>query len=135
MAGLVDGEEMSRQLLPITEEQVFKMAKLGCTQSEIAEVFDCDQSTISKRFSSVFANARGLWKLSIRRAQTRRAVKDGSDAMLIHLGKSHLGQIEKVSVTTTQNNRWVDRAHNQRDQKPVEHANGNGHTESNGLAP
>ena len=103
---------MARPLKPIDGEQVFKLAKLGCTQAEIAEIFECDQSTISKRFSSEFASARGLWKLSIRRAQTRRAVKDGSDSMLIHLGKAVLGQVDRLNVTTSERPKFVDRASN-----------------------
>ena len=91
---------MGRPLTPIDGEQVFKLAKLGMTQSEIGEVFGVDQSTISKRFASEFASARGQWKMSIRRAQTRRAIRDGSDAMLIHLGKSVLGQSDRLDVTT-----------------------------------
>lgn len=89
---------MGRPLKDIDGEQVFKLAKLGLTQGEIAEVFGCDQSVISRRFASEFSSARGLWKMSIRRAQTRRAVKDGSDAMLIHLGKSYLGQTDRLDI-------------------------------------
>jgi transcription initiation factor TFIIIB Brf1 subunit/transcription initiation factor TFIIB len=91
---------MARPLAPISAEQVFRMAKLGMTQAEIAEVYDVDQSTISKRFSSEFASARGQWKMSLRRAQSRRAIKDGSDAMLIHLGKTYLGQTDRLDITS-----------------------------------
>ena len=83
---------MPRPKARISAAQVSKLAALGCSQDDIAEVFGVDQSTISKRFASEFARARGRWKTSLRRAQTIRAVKDRSDAMLIHLGKVYLGQ-------------------------------------------
>jgi hypothetical protein len=35
--------------------------------------------------------------MSLRRAQTVRAIKDRSDSMLIHLGKTYLGQVERPS--------------------------------------
>ena len=124
---------MGRPPKEINGEWVSRLAAYGLTQREIAEVFDCDQSTISKRFASEFATARGQWKMSIRRAQTRRAVRDGSDAMLIHLGKSVLGQNEKIQVTTKEQPRFIDRAHNPRD-KPIEHAGSNGHTNGS-VAP
>ena len=83
---------MGRPRKKIDPEAVRRMAALGCTQDEIADVLGCDQATISKRFSSEFACARARWKTSLRRAQTIRAVNDRSDAMLIHLGKVYLGQ-------------------------------------------
>jgi hypothetical protein len=91
---------MGRPLKPIDAEQVYKLARLGCTQEEIADFFSCHPDTIRDRFSSEIASARAAWKMSLRRAQTVRAVRDRSDSMLIHLGKSHLGQGERIDVTT-----------------------------------
>jgi hypothetical protein len=70
------------------------------TQAEIADVFNVSPSVISDRFRTEIARARAHWKTSLRRAQWKRA-KAGSDAMLIHLGKSKLGQTYKVDVATT----------------------------------
>jgi hypothetical protein len=70
------------------------------TQAEIADVFDVSLSVISERFRTEITRARAHWKLSLRRAQWKRA-KAGSDAMLIHLGKSELGQTYKLDVANT----------------------------------
>ena len=86
---------MGRPLKPIDADQVYKLARLGCTQDEIADVFGVDQATISRRFASEFARARGECRISLRRAQFRRAIKDRSDSMLIHLGRVYLGQGER----------------------------------------
>jgi AraC-like DNA-binding protein len=86
---------MGRPRKPIDAEQVYKLARIGCTQAEIADVLGCSQAVISERFRSEFATARADWKTSLRRAQTIRAIRDRSDNMLIHLGKAHLGQGEK----------------------------------------
>jgi hypothetical protein len=81
-----------RPRAPIDAEQVFKLAKIGCTQDEIADIFGVDQATISRNFSSEYARARAECKMSLRRAQYVRATKDRSDTMLVHLGKVYLGQ-------------------------------------------
>jgi hypothetical protein len=72
--------------------QVAKLARLGCTEAEIADFFGVSQQTISRRFRVECSRARASLKMSIRRAQYRRAVKDRSDTMLIHLGKCYLAQ-------------------------------------------
>jgi hypothetical protein len=86
---------VGRPLKDIDAEQVYKLARLGCTQKEIADFFNCHPDTIRDRFSSELTCARADWKISMRRAQTLRAVKDRSDSMLIHLGKCYLGQNDK----------------------------------------
>ncbi len=91
---------MGRPLKQIDAEQVYKLARLGLTHEDIAEVFNVDRSTISKRFSQEFTCARAEWKTSLRRAQTIRAVKDRSDTMLIHLGKTYLDQTDRIDVTS-----------------------------------
>ena len=91
---------MSRPLKEISGEQVYRLASYGLTQEEIGEVFGCSHSVISERFRQEYTSARGSWKMSLRRAQTRRAIKDGSDAMLIHLGKTYLGQTDRLDITS-----------------------------------
>ena len=91
---------MGRPLKPIDGEQVYKLAKLGCTQEEIADFFSCHPDTIRDRFSSEMRCARADWKISLRRAQTIRAIKDRSDTMLKHLGASYLDQTERMDIVT-----------------------------------
>jgi hypothetical protein len=107
---------VGRPLTPIDAEQVFKLGRLGLTQAEIADVFNVSPSVISERFRTEITRARAHWKLSLRRAQWKRA-KAGSDAMLIHLGKSELGQTYKVDVTTAGKPTvvYVEHADNPRD--------------------
>jgi hypothetical protein len=76
----------------IDAEQVYKLARLGCTQKEIADFFNCDRHTIARNFTPEIDRARGGLNVSLRRAQVLRAVRDRSDTMLIHLGKVYLGQ-------------------------------------------
>jgi hypothetical protein len=77
---------------PIDREQVIKLARLGCTQEEIAEFVGVSLATIQRRFAATIARARASLKMSIRRAQYVRGVRDRSDTMLVHLGKCYLDQ-------------------------------------------
>jgi hypothetical protein len=90
---------MARPRKEIDAEQVYKLAQLGCSYREIAATFGVDHKTVMNRFSpeKELGEARG--NIAIRRWQMRRA-KGGSDAMLALLGKSRLGQTDRVDVTT-----------------------------------
>lgn len=88
---------MGRPLKPVDDEQVYKLAKLGCTQEEIGEFFGCDKATISRRFSTEFELGKAACKTSLRRLQMKKAYS-GCTVMLIHLGKVHLGQADKIDI-------------------------------------
>jgi hypothetical protein len=77
---------------PIDADLVEKVARLGCTLEEIGDIVGCSVDTLERRFADTIARARAHRKMSLRRAQTVRAIRDRSDAMLIHLGKHELGQ-------------------------------------------
>jgi hypothetical protein len=98
---------MGRPLKPIDAEQVYRLARLGCTQQEIADFFGCHPDTIRDRFSTELARARAAWKMSIRRAQTVRAIRDRSDTMLIHLGKTELGQTAQAGDAGVPDEDWL----------------------------
>ncbi len=127
---------MGRPLKEIDGEEVFRLAKRGCTQAEIAGHFGCAQSTISARFRLDFELGSAQSKTSLRRKQFERAMK-GSDVMLIHLGKVYLGQTDRIDITSEGKSlKYVDRANNPRDTKALEHStNGSGNGNGNGVAP
>lgn len=97
---------MSRQKHPIDWEQVEKMCFIQCLQEEIASVVGCCLDTLQTRckqeygisFSEFYKQKRDGGKISLRRKQFQRA-SDGSDTMLVWLGKNYLGQTDKREVT------------------------------------
>lgn len=88
-----------RPLKEIDGEEVRRLASIGCTYREIGARFDCDESTVRRRFASEFEQGKENGKTSLRHMQWKRA-RAGSDTMLIHLGKNYLGQSDKVEQTT-----------------------------------
>ncbi|HSN01984.1 MAG TPA: hypothetical protein VLS91_00720 [Acidimicrobiales bacterium] len=100
-------------------EQVYKLARLGCTNDEIGDFFGVSGETVRRNYVDALTQGRADHKISLRRWQTKRA-QAGSDTMLIHLGKQYLGQSEKVEAKTEVASPVVILPHNGRDERPTE---------------
>lgn len=75
----------------VFDDDVYKLAAMGCTNREIAVWFDCDEDTLKRNFASIIAKGREDMKQRLRQAQIRLALS-GNATMLIWLGKNILGQ-------------------------------------------
>lgn len=99
----------------IDPEQVKRLAQIDCTDSEIALIVGCHQSTISTRFRALIDEHRAHGSASLRRLQLRIAQgqeperdEEGNiikpflapnPQMAIHLGKHRLGQKDAPGTT------------------------------------
>jgi hypothetical protein len=85
----------------LTPAFVFACGKMFCTQEEIGDLCGLDQSTISARLNGdpelkqAFISGRAQGKMSLRRAQFKKAVTDENLVAQIWLGKQELGQSDK----------------------------------------
>lgn len=86
-----------RKLITIDSNQVEALASYGCTNIEIASFFDCNETTIRKRFSENLIKGRESGKIRLRKKQFEVAMS-GNVVMLIWLGKQTLGQADKQDV-------------------------------------
>ena len=89
---------MGRPKSDIKPEQVAALARIGCTQEEIAAVLKCTPRTLRNRFKEEIRSGMDEMRASIRRWQYMKA-KDGNVAMLIWLGKQYLGQKDRMEET------------------------------------
>lgn len=101
-----ENKKIGRPLKNISKAEFEKLCALQCTREEICSFFDVSEKTLDgwcKRnykdeegnemtFSLVFAQKRGLGRISLRRNQFQLAKKNA--AMAIFLGKNFLGQSE-----------------------------------------
>lgn len=89
------------------DESYFKqfedLCYIQCTQAEICNVLDVDPDTLANKlqehygmgYSEAYKKFSDGGKMSLRRMQFRKA-QEGSNTMLIWLGKQYLGQSEKI---------------------------------------
>lgn len=89
-----------RPPLEIDPNLVEGLAKIGCTNVEIAPLVGCSVDTLVRRFAEILDKGRSGLKMKLRRAQMQ-AAEGGNVAMLIWLGKQYLGQSDKRDVTVT----------------------------------
>ena len=82
----------------IDKKQVQNLARLGCTNIEIADFFGCDESLIRHRYSEFLIKGRSEQKMRLRQLQWNSAER-GNIVMQIFLGKNLLGQTDKIETT------------------------------------
>ena len=90
-------DKASRPYKILDEEQIAKLAAMGASISTIAAFFDVDPNTIIYSYSSAYAKGRETLNLRLQVTQVNVAL-DGSVPMLIHLGKTRLGQKDTVEI-------------------------------------
>lgn len=93
---------MARPRKKIDPVLVEKLAMIMCTMAEIASVVGCSIDTLERRFAATIKEGQNRGKTSLRRWQYQAAEK-GNTAMLIWLGKQHLGQSDKQEQTLNSN--------------------------------
>ena len=82
----------------IDTKQIEKLASFGCSNTEIAEFYGCDESLIRKSFSESLLKGRAKGKIRLRQLQWKSAEK-GNVTMHIFLGKNMLGQQDKIETS------------------------------------
>ena len=112
-------KKVGRPPKDIDEEEVIKLARIGCTYDEIASIVGVSKSTLSARFRTEITKAHEGMRKSLRRMQMESAAK-GNVTMQIWLGKQVLGQADKSKVEAT--------VHNLYDKDPIEWFRSNGYT-------
>lgn len=98
---------MARPRKEIDQKQFENLCGLQCTLEEFCGWFDVTTKTLDawcKRtygqgFSKVFAQKRGMGKISLRRSQWQLAETNAT--MAIWLGKQYLGQRDSVDLGLT----------------------------------
>lgn len=74
----------------VSPEQIYELAAIGCSDSEIARWFDIAETTLKYNFSEILAKGREDVKMTLRRAMLKNALS-GNAVMQIWLSKNMLG--------------------------------------------
>ena len=83
----------------IDTKQLQNLARLGCTNTEIADFFGRSENTI-RRYGEYLTKGRAECKMRLRQMQWRSAEK-GNVTMQIFLGKQMLGQADSPLDTVS----------------------------------
>jgi len=75
----------------IDPELIRKLAKIQCTQEEIAAVCGCSVDTLDRNYAEIIKDGKEDGKASLRRLQFKIA-ESGNASMSIFLGKVYLNQ-------------------------------------------
>lgn len=96
----VTGYEVGRGITRkvVFDEDVYKLAALGCNNKEIATWFDIDDQTLAYNFKAILAKGREDLKHSLRRAMLKNAM-NGNAALQIFLAKNFLGMSDNPQDT------------------------------------
>lgn len=104
--GLVVGRGPNKKVIP--PDEVYYLASLGCSVTEMADWFQVSQSTLKYNFSEYIKKGKEHIKNKLRDAQLKTALS-GNATMLIWLGKNMLGQSD-TPINTAENEPlpWTD---------------------------
>jgi hypothetical protein len=93
-------EGAGRPLLPITEDEVYKLALIHCTEKEIASVLGCSTDTVRERFSAALHKGWENGQMSLKRKMHTVAM-EGDTKMLIWISKQRLGYKDSMPEEAT----------------------------------
>jgi len=79
----------------IDPKEVEKLASYGCTKTEVADFYGCNESLIRRSYGESYKKGLTNGKIRLRQCQ-RKYAYSGNAALLIWLGKQELGQTDKV---------------------------------------
>ena len=93
----IEGVVVGRDKKVIPPNEVFKLAALGCKDTEICDWFGIDGNTLRYNFSVELIKGRESLKQSLRRAMLHNAISNNSAALQIFLAKNFLGMSDQGS--------------------------------------
>ena len=96
----MDAVLVGRDKKPIRPEEVYRLAAMGCKNSEISDWLGIDDSTLQYNFKQELIKGREALKQSLRQAQIQLALS-GNAVMLIWLGRNILGQSDQGTSDDT----------------------------------
>ena len=107
--GIVDSKSpkkpgnRSQKRIQSDEEKIYDLAKIGCTQEEMASILKINIDTITDRHSEIVKEGYAHMNMSLRRKQFLVA-SQGNATLLMFLGKNRLNQNDSKHITFNQDN-------------------------------
>ena len=87
-------KKKGRKPVDVSGDKVEMLSSFGCSTVEIARLHNCSETTIRTKFREEIERGRENMRIKLRQLQWKTA-EQGSNAMLIFLGKQYLGQSDR----------------------------------------
>ena len=84
--------------IEIDSSEVYKLAAVGCTVTEIAKIMGCSTDTIHRRFQKVIDEAKNLTLSKIRAVLLEEGLQNRNPMILKHLADRYLGSVDSPLV-------------------------------------
>lgn len=91
---------VGRPKIEVDHKFIFDLAKIHCTDEEIASMCKISVDTLVNNFSEPLKAGKEEGRASLRRQQLRLVEEQNSTSMAIWLGKCYLKQREEVVIQT-----------------------------------
>jgi len=88
---VVLGLPVGRDKKIVPPEEVYKLAALGCKNTEIADWFGVTEEAIARNFATELLKGRAAVRISLRRAMLNNACQNNAASVQIFLAKNFLG--------------------------------------------
>jgi hypothetical protein len=115
---VVTGLIVGRNQVVVPPEEVEDLAAIGCTNTDIANWFGIDDSTLTYNFKQELIKGRENLKISLRRAMLKNACVNLNAAVQIFLAKNMLGMSD--NGMTTDNSKVLPFSDDDEDDKPTD---------------
>jgi len=103
------GLPVGRDKTIVPPEEVYKLAAIGCKNTEIADWFGVTEEAISRNFAAELEKGRSAVRISLRRAMLNNACQNMNAAVQIFLAKNLLGMSDTpVDTEANQPLPWQD---------------------------
>ena len=89
---------MGQPRKPIDAKMVYRLARILCTDEEIATIFDVSVDTLTRRFKDELVRGRAVGKASLRRCMWKSAMA-GSTGTQVWMSKNLLGWKDRIEET------------------------------------
>lgn len=96
---IVTGLIVGRNQVVVPPEEVEDLAAIGCTNTDIANWFGIDDSTLTYNFKQELTKGRENLKISLRRAMLKNACVNLNAAVQIFLAKNMLSMSDSGMTT------------------------------------
>jgi hypothetical protein len=89
--GTIIGKAVGRDKTVVPPDQVYELAAIGCTDTEIANFYGINQDTLRYNFKEELAKGREYVKIRLRRSMMKNACDNMHASVQIFLAKNILG--------------------------------------------